>query len=101
MIQFNQLTLPTPQPYDKNDSNRQQENFFYALNQILAQLKANNETKDLNPATNQTVNVNLDDLTQAVKDLAFNGEEINLAGIVPGLALTIKLSGRTLAFQEQ
>lgn len=101
MIHFNALTVPTPQPYDKNDGNRQQENFFYVLNQILAQLKTNNETKELNPTLSQTVNVDLTDLTQAVQDLAFNGQEINLQDIVTGLNLILKFTGRTLNLQMQ
>lgn len=81
MIQFNLLTIPTPQPYDDKDPHRQQENCYYVLNQILAQLKANNETKELNPTLQQTVNVDLTDLVDAVRDLKFNGQTLDLGPI--------------------
>jgi hypothetical protein len=43
MISLSGITIPTPQPYDKNDSNRQRENYYYVLNQILAAAKAAND----------------------------------------------------------
>jgi hypothetical protein len=101
MIHFNQLTIPTPQPFERSAPSQQQENFFYVLNQILGQLKANNETKELNPTATQTVNVDLADLTQAVKDLAFNGQMLDLSGLIPGLALQIRLTNHSLTLADR
>jgi hypothetical protein len=106
MIQFNQLTIPTPEPYDRSASTKQQENFYYVLNQIMAQLKINNETKTLNLDLTTLINtianlhltanmsVDLTDLTNAVKDLAFNGQAINLSGLLPGLHVKLEFTGR-------
>ena len=42
MAEFNltQITIPTPQPYEKNNDNRQRENLCYVLLQMLAQAKS-------------------------------------------------------------
>lgn len=76
-VTFSALTMPTPEPYDSADPNRQRENFYYVLNQILTTLKANSATLDL-------------DITQAVGDLSFAGEILDMPG------LNIRRSGKTL-----
>lgn len=92
-ITFSSLTIPTPEPYDKQSPTKQQENYYYVMNQILAQMKANGETKDINPSSSQTVNVDLTDLIAAVQDLAFTGEKIEL----PALGLRLEKIGKTLS----
>lgn len=84
------LTLPLPAPYDVKDSQKQQENFFYALNQLLMQAKtAGFKIPDKDEITLLTdkidhlvtaintldvsitgTTVDLTALTQAVKDLS-------------------------------
>lgn len=79
-IVFSTLTIPTPQPYDDAHPHRQRENLFYVLNQIAAQFKTNGVVLDA-------------DLTQAVLDLSYAGQEIDLPG------LNIKRSGKVLTIE--
>ena len=82
------ITIPTPQPYDKQDSNRNTENFYYAMLQVLQTIKSagfkfgdvDNATKDgtdLKTAINGiSLSVSPTDMTavvQALKDLKYNG----------------------------
>jgi hypothetical protein len=77
MIQFSALTVPTPEPYDKQTSTKQFENLCYVLLQVAAQMKANSETLTLNQTANQTVNVDLTELVAAVKDLVFRSYAVD------------------------
>lgn len=69
------VTVPPPEPYDAKDDTRQQENFFYALNQVLKE----GNTQGLTVAealgfgySESAGDVDFSELTQAVKDLQFN-----------------------------
>jgi hypothetical protein len=91
-VNLSQVTLPTPQPYDRNDSNRQQENFFYVINQILALGKqANWQVPDLQDFLPTTNSVDITELTQAVQDLQFNGQTIDLG------AIKLMFDGKTIS----
>ena len=94
-ILFASLTVPTPEPFDRATPTKQQENFFYVMNQIFAELKANSEEKLLNPSTSQTVNVDLTELVKAVQDLTVTGETLTL----PALGITLTRIGKTLTAQ--
>lgn len=80
------ITIPTPQPYDKNDSNRQRENYYYVMLQLLGVAKTNGETVSFNPSSSLSVDV--DAIVQALQDLQYNGEIIDLG------ELRIRLEGR-------
>jgi hypothetical protein len=78
------ITIPTPEPYSKNDATRNQENLAYVQLQILSVAKTNGEA----------VAVNLTDVVQAVQDLQFNGQildfgnlQIRLEGKVQGIGV--------------
>lgn len=43
MISLSSITIPTPQPYDKTQPERQRENLSYVLLQILQEAKAAND----------------------------------------------------------
>jgi hypothetical protein len=63
-VNFTNLTIPTPQPYDKNDGQRQQENFFYVLNQLLVLMKA---------AGFQLNDVDLSNIKTAIQGITLTG----------------------------
>ncbi len=90
-IPLTSITIPTPQPYDAKDPTRQQEDYYYVWLQILQAAKTAGESVSLNPST--SLNVDLADLVQAVQDLAFTGEKIEM----PALGLTLARLGKTLA----
>jgi hypothetical protein len=82
------VTIPTPQPYAKNEATRNSENFYYAMLQILQIIqaagfkfgdvdKATKDGTDIKTAiTNLSLSVPPADMTaivQALKDLKYNG----------------------------
>jgi hypothetical protein len=92
-LTFSTITVPTPEPYDEQHADRQRENCYYVVNQLLAQLHANNATVDLEPVLQALLDVDLTDLIQAVQDLAFTGTSIELPGFHVkriGSAITIE-----------
>lgn len=82
-VTFTTITVPTAEPYDSKHPNRQRENFFYVLNQALAQLQNDGAT----------VEIDLSALTNAVLDLSLSGVQMEFPGF------KISRVGRTLTFQ--
>lgn len=97
-IPLTTITIPTPEPYQKQDPTRNQENLAYVQMQIYAALKAAGETVSMNPSTALTVD--LTDLIQAVKDLQFNGEEISFP-LPDGPEITFKFTRRSASLLAQ
>lgn len=75
-MSFANLTVPTPQPYDRNDANRQQEGFFYALNQMLALMKA---------AGFQVNDVDLPNITTAIRGIGLTVNPPDLSALTQQL----------------
>lgn len=81
------ITIPTPEPYLKNDPTRNVENLAYVQLQIYAAAKAAGETVSLNPSA-----PDLTALIEALHALQYNGETIDLGDvsiILTGKATTI------------
>jgi len=93
VIDFSLITVPTAEPHAKKDPTKQLENACFVFLQIVQQLKSNGATLDLEQAASQTVNVDLDELTQAVQDLTFAGETLSLPG------LDIKRAGKVVTIE--
>lgn len=84
-IEFSLLTVPTPEPYDKKDERRQEENFYYVLNQLFV-LAKNAGFVLSDEVTNPTppggdIDINLDGVEQAIRDLQFIGTLLDLGHI--------------------
>jgi hypothetical protein len=86
MAALTTITIPTPEPYAKQDSARNQENYYYVYLQLLAVAKANGESVSFNPSS--ALSVDLSTVVAALHDLQFNGEVIDLG------ALQIRLEGK-------
>jgi hypothetical protein len=97
-IPLTTITIPTPQPYSKQEDTRNTENYYYVWLQILQAAKDAGETVTLNPSTALTVD--LAELVQAVKDLHFNGEEISFP-LPDGPEITLKFTRRTSSLLAQ
>mgnify|MGYP001369093493 CR=1 FL=1 len=97
-IPLTTVTIPTPQPYSKDDGTRNQENYYYVWLQILQAAKNAGESVSLNPSTALTVD--LAELVQAVKDLHFNGEEISFP-LPDGPEITLKFTRRSASLLTQ
>jgi len=83
-IEFSLLTVPTPEPYDDKDERRQQENFYYVLNQLFVLAKnARFVLSDqvTNPTTNVEMNANLEGVETAIRDLQFEGMLLDLGNL--------------------
>lgn len=78
------VTIPTPQPYDDKEPTRQLENLSYVLLQMFDQAKQAGFT--FNDAT-----VDVSGIEQAVQDLKYNGQVIDLGPI------KIFLTGKTVS----
>lgn len=85
-IPLTNITIPTPAAYDAVDPTKQQENFYYVLNQILTAAKTAEESIDVNQSA----------LTDAVADLTFSGERLE----IPALGLMLQKLGKSLAIYE-
>ncbi len=94
-IPLTNITIPTPQPYDKQSPTRQQEDYYYVWLQIMQTAKAAGESVTLNPST--SLNVDLAELVTAIKDLACTGERIE----IPTLGLKLVRIGKTLTLIRQ
>jgi hypothetical protein len=92
MASLQNITIPTPEPYDDKDPTRQQENYYYVYLQLLQAAKTAGEQVSFNPST--ALSVDLSDLTAAVQSLAFNNEEFRLG------ALTIRFCGKVVTIEE-
>jgi hypothetical protein len=64
-IALNQLTIPTPEPYSKNEPSKQLENVCYVLLQILIVGKVNGVIFTVNPPDLDTINAQLTALAEA------------------------------------
>lgn len=95
-IPLTTITIPTPQPYDKQNSERNRENYYYVWLQILQAAKNAGESVSLNPST--SLAVDLADLVQAVRDLMYNGQELSIP-LPDGPELTLKFTSRALSLQ--
>jgi hypothetical protein len=80
------ITIPTPEPYDKQNSAKQQENYYYVYLQLLQVAKTNGEQVSFNPSSSLSVDVAA--IVQALQDLQYNGEIIDFG------ELRIRLEGR-------
>jgi len=87
-ITFQAVTVPTPEPYAKRDSEKQRENLAYVMLQLIAQAKQAGfvlpDKAGLQDVfDNMTVNVSvempaLDGIEQAIHDLKFNSVTFTL-----------------------
>lgn len=75
-INWDVVTKPTPEPYDAADPTRQQENFYFMLNQVLGQLSG-------------TQNI---DLAEEIGGLAVAGSTVEIPGFI-----RVSRHGRTLS----
>ena len=83
-INLSTLSIPTPQPYSKNDATRNNENFYYVMLQVLDLLKsAAFKVPDKDEAVTETV--------KALQDLQFNGQVLDLG------PLQITFTGKTIS----
>lgn len=80
VIDFATITNPIPEPYDTKNPDKQRENFYFVLNQVIDQLKQQGATLDL-------------DVTQAVLDLSYAGTVVDLPG------LNIKRTGKLITIE--
>lgn len=69
-VLFSSLTVPTPEPYDSGNPNKQRENFFYVLNQAIVLGK--NEGWELPGPL---------EFWQALNDLQFQGVILDGGGV--------------------
>jgi len=76
-VDFSTITKPTPADYDAANPTKQQEQFYYRLNQLFDQL---------------TGTMNLD-LAEEIGALAATGETVEIANFIK-----IHRHGRTLSF---
>jgi hypothetical protein len=83
------VTIPTPEPYDDKDPQRQLENLAFVLLQMIQQAKTAGFV--FSDVAANAGGVDLTDITQAVNDLKYNGEVIDLGPI------QIHLTGKTLS----
>lgn len=81
MITCATLIVPTPEPYNETAPNKQRENLAYVALQMIGQMQ-------------QTGDVIEPGLTQAVQDLKYNGQIIDLG------PLKIQLTGQTLSILQ-
>jgi hypothetical protein len=111
VINLANLTIPTPQPYDKKEPQQQMENLCYVLLQLFVLGKAAGVVLDdqrllaITTAINgisltggsaadlTTVNAQLTALVEAVNDLTFTGEKIE----IPALGLKLIKSGKVIS----
>lgn len=63
-IDFSTITVPTPAAYDSADPHKQRENFYYVMNQILAQFNTDSVVLDI-------------DVTGAIVPLQFNNATVH------------------------
>lgn len=82
------VTIPTPQPYDDKDPQRQIENLSYVVLQILSQAKLAGFT--FNDAQ-VSLTVDVSGIESAIRDLKYNGEIIDLGPI------KLYLTGKTIS----
>lgn len=87
---FENITIPTPEPYDEKDAARQRENFFFVVNQILTQAKA----EGLTVSALLSQGTVLEELRDAVKDLQFNSMTIDFG------PFQLQFDGRTFSLGE-
>ena len=64
---FSGLTIPTPQPYDSHDDNRQRENLCYVLLQVFLLAKSTGMSIDDQGLIN--LHVDLFNITEKLEDL--------------------------------
>lgn len=83
-VLFSDLTVPTPEPYDSKNPERQRENFFYALNQVLGELKAASAEISINifvPEISTSVALSAPGIEEAIRDLKYEGILLDLGNI--------------------
>lgn len=71
-IPLTNITVPTPEPYSKNDPSRNQENLAYVQLQIYEAAKTAGESVSFNPST--SLSVDLAELIAAIEALQHNGQ---------------------------
>jgi len=72
IVDLTQLTIPTPEPFDKTQPERQRENLAYVGMQILSLFKQAGVTIS-SKIVDGSMTIDVDGLTQAVNDLQFQG----------------------------
>lgn len=69
-ISLNNIQIPTPAPYNDKDPNAQRENYFYVVNQILAEAKAQGVTwEELN--NSGTMTFSSESIEELLRDLSY------------------------------
>lgn len=90
-IDLSLLTIPIPEPYDKNTPTKQQENFFYIVNQILDLMKQ--ESFTIFDSQEPNVNISTAGIKEAIESLQWNDATIDLG------PFRIILSSRTIQLE--
>lgn len=78
-IPLTNITIPTPEPFDKQAATRNQENYYYVYLQLLQAAKTAGESVTFNPST--ALSMDLSAVVQALHDLQFNGQIFDFGGL--------------------
>lgn len=87
------VTIPTPEPYDAAHPDKQRENCAYVALQVLAQAKQQGVKLTYTDIDGAPIGWRLDGVERATRDLAWNGQVIDLGPI------QIVLTNRTLSIR--
>lgn len=97
-VPLTSLTLPIPEPYDKKEDNKQRENFYYALNQILTLGKTAGweipDPLDLIPVDSGGSLNTLEEIRDAIQNLQYEDLTFDLG------VIKIHIQGRTVSISE-
>jgi hypothetical protein len=78
-LDFSQLTIPTPEPYDGGAKDKQRENLAYVVLQLIALAKQSGVKLTYTDVdTPPTTGLRLDGIELATKELIWNGQTIDL-----------------------
>lgn len=73
VVELSSITVPTPEPYDDKDPDRQRENLAYVALQVIAQMQAHSMTVSAAMLNG--------DLVQALEDLQYQGVVLEAQGV--------------------
>jgi len=84
LINFANVTIPTPQPFDKNQPEQNRENMAYIVAQILQELKTNGFTLTFPETSTVTGDLTtlLTQIKEALDALKYNDEVIELGNLL-------------------
>ena len=98
-IDLSTITIPTPEPYQKNEPDQQRENLAFVVLQVIETIKQQNPIFDVDIVQAikdlQLQTAPMSEIVQAIKDLQFQ-----TAHITVGEILDIQVSRKTLSVIE-